>query len=219
MPINTQLVRLGLEQASARLRSQRETRLSRTRGETPTSEGTATRTQQTTFPGEAPTLPALPEFTAPEAAPGELAGETQRLAAPQIRSLRDITAAALSGAASQPANIRKMTVRQALQGFGGGLESIVSGARRGAQAVVQSRLGRETQAAQLNFQASVNSLMNQYANQWKQFLSGGVTTVTSTGADTGGGGQGLRVAPSTLNAPRRVVDLNDPRTIGSRTIQ
>lgn len=234
MTINPTLVGMGLQETAARMNlpshRARQRQSQRGRGgslEFPLRDGDdfllPGETQQqrrTTFPGEAPTLPELPTFVAPEARPGELAGETQRLAAPQIRSLRDITAAAISSAAGQPANIRKMTIRQALQGFGGGLESVISGARRGAQQVVQARLGRETQAAQFNFQANVNALMNQYSNQWRQFLSGGITTTTQrTGPPmqdvvTGTPGGGFRVDQPSI--PRLPPLVQEDITKGER---
>lgn len=136
--------------------------------------------QTTTFQpsGTAPTRPTMPTMQAPEFDRRKVRAETQLEAGPQVRRLRDVTARALSTRFENP-NVQRMTVREALQGFGGGLASILQGARRAA---VQTQLPEYTAqvgAAQRTFEANVQSLQSEYNNLWKQFLTSGTTTTTT----------------------------------------
>ena len=90
----------------------------------------------------APELEAIPEYTAPEedtrssigrgGGGGSRIGQlTSQLAAPGIRSLR-LQAQQIAGQHFANPNAKKMTLRQALAGYGAGLESVVSGARAAA---------------------------------------------------------------------------------------
>ncbi len=139
--------------------------------------GTTTTTQQFTPSGTAPALPKLPTLEMPKFDRRAIAAETQLQAGPQVRRLRDVTARSLSGGFENP-NVRRMTVRQALQGYGGGLASILQGARRAA---VQTQLPEYTAqvgAAQRTFEANVANLQNEYSNLWRQFMTTGTTTTT-----------------------------------------
>lgn len=177
--------------------------------------------------GGRPALPDLPEFELPEYEEGEVARLTQKAAAPRVRTLREATRAATTrrGAGYENPNVRRMTVRQALQGYGTGLEGIISGARRGAVAEYGQRYGAEVGAAQLNFQTRVSALMQQYGNLWKEYLGGGVDDpsapsaedyLSRVGAVGSGGGGTTRTRPFMPRYDDK--DPNDPTMIGSRRI-
>jgi len=163
-----------VEQGQARVRG---TAVGAAPGEAPQQPGTTTTTQQFTPSGTRPVLPKMPTLEVPKFDRRAIAAETQREAGPQVRRLRDVTARALSGSFENP-NVRRMTVREALQGYGGGLASVLQGARRAA---VQTQLPEYTAqvgAAQRTFEANVANLQNEYSNLWRQFMTTGTTTTT-----------------------------------------
>lgn len=210
MPINPWLVRYGLEEAARR---QDAPTARRDRDRTDTGVGTVgTTTWEPT--GERPELPELPAFEAPEYEEAEVRRLTQEIAAPRVRQLRETTRRALARTYENP-NIRRMTVREALAGYGTGLEGVLAGARRGAIAEYGQRYGREFTAAQLNWQARAQQLMQQYGNLWDEYIRGGVvTTETVTPGQRGGGirmDPGYRPPPSLAETPWTVTEWEGRR--------
>lgn len=178
MPIN-----IGLEAEEFRRRKQM---LDEARNRSTADPGTAaaappgSTVQTTTFTpsGTMPSLPKLPTLDVPEFDRRKLRAETQIEAGPQVRRLRDVTARAL-GARFENPNVRRMTVREALQGYGSGLGSILQGARRAAVQQQMPEYQAQVQGAQRTFEANVNSLMSQYQALWNNFLRTGTTTTTT----------------------------------------
>ena len=212
MPINPQLVKYGLESTAQRMGLP----TAKSRGITGvTGQGTTTEFVPT---GERPVLPDIPEFEVPEYDETKVAGLAQKIAAPRARRLRETTRAAITrrGPGYENPNVRRMTVRAALQGYGTGLEGIISGARRGAVSEYGQQYGAEVSAAQLNFQTKVSTTMQQYSNLWSEYLKTGTTTTTRP-EERGGG---IRMDPG-YRPPQGLspVDPNDPGTIGSRPIR
>lgn len=196
MPISTQLVSYGLEQASERLHQQRMRRRGRQRELRGEAVGAAA-----DVTGR-PELPEIPEFQPPEYEEREVAQIAQRIAGPQVRRLRETTRAAITrrGPGYENPNVRRMTVRQALQGYGTGLEGIISGARRGAVAEYAQQYGPRVEAARMTYQARVQASMAQYGNLWSEYL----TRLKSELAE-GTTGQGLRVE-SGYRPPRSLAE-------------
>ena len=114
----------------------------------------------------------------------------QQVAAPGIAKLRD-QVQQVQGASSDNPNVKAMTLRQALEGYGQGLGSVMSGAQTtgaamygaeynpqvaAATANYQGNLSRELQANSLASQeaiaaanresSSANQAANDYAQQW-----------------------------------------------------
>jgi len=104
-------------------------------------------------PGPAPT------FQAPEYDEAEIRKLTQRYAAAPTRRLRE-TIRRIAGQAYGSPMVKRMTLREALEGYGTALESVMAGAGRAAAGEYAGRYAREFQAAQIGFQALYN--------QWTQ---------------------------------------------------
>ncbi len=145
----------------------------------PQQASTTTSTSTTTPAGPRPEIaphvkpvlpgaPELPTYTRPELAPVDpfvapeydetrIAALTQRAAAPGVRTLRmalrEITAK--RGGEYNP-NVRAMTLRKALQGYGTGLESIYGGAAKTAGEEYAREYGIESEEAKINYSQAVN---------------------------------------------------------------
>lgn len=166
------------------------------------SKSTSTSTSTWKPGGPRPSAPTVPEFKAPTYDEGEVSKLRQRVGGAQIRSLRDVTMSALSANTSDNPNVRKMTVRQALQGYGSGLGSILASAQQAAVNQYQNKYNQQFNAAQMTYNAQRNMDTQTYSNLWNEFLRSGTTTNTqnssqqSTGSGNATGGQGVRSAPS-----------------------
>ncbi len=190
MPISQQLETYGLRQASRRLAGGRaqqyqiasERTGSKGLGEVAKSlfakagdvapistAGAATGTSGVSV-GDRPELPELPKFKAPEYDESKVAAKTQKIAAPRVRQLREAVRTVQATPFENP-NVKRMTISQALQGYGTGLESVMAGARRGAVAEYGQEYKGEFTEAQMNFQTDVSAQMAQYGNLWTEFLT------------------------------------------------
>lgn len=138
--------------------------------------------------GEAPELPTLPTFKAPEFNKRAARALTQKLAAPGIRTLRETVQQAMGKTYENP-NVRKLTLREALQGYGTGLEKVMTGAGKEARSEQMAELDLQRQEEMANFQAQTNAAMQAYQNAWQDYLKG-EETITTSGTTTGEGGVG-----------------------------
>lgn len=118
-------------------------------------------------------------FEAPEFDERDVAAETQRLQAPSIRKLRQQLRQTQTQRFDNP-NVRRMTTRAALAGFGAGLESIQTGARREARQTVQQKYARKLDVAKTQFGADVDFAKQAYQRAWDLYLKSGTTTTTSS---------------------------------------
>lgn len=203
MPIST-----AADAEEFRQRSQRmNLPIARARGtDVATTGGAATSKSESTQTwkpsGPRPTAPVVPEFKAPEYDEGEVAQLRQRAAGSQVRNLRDVTMQALASNTSDNPNVRKMTVRQALQGYGSGLGSILSAAQNAAASQYQARYNAQFQAGQMTYNAQRSMASQEYSNLWNEFTRSGTTTTKSSSNSTGAGsnaGMGVRAAPSQVS--------------------
>ncbi len=113
---------------------------------------TTTSTTQRVFEGT------RPELTLPKRDERRVERLRQTAAGPGVRKLRTALSRALVRSYENP-NVAKMITRSALAGFGEGLESVLSGASRTAESQYQSEIGRDTQEAFANYQATLSEYM------------------------------------------------------------
>jgi len=146
-------------------------------GTTPATTSSQTVSQTYKPTGPAPTFERQ-VFEAPEFDEREVAAETQRLQAPSIRKLRRQLQQTQTQRFVNP-NVRRMTTRAALAGFGAGLESIQTGARREARQTVQQKYARKLDVAKTQFGADVDFAKQAYQRAWDLYLKSGTTTTTS----------------------------------------
>ena len=163
--------------------------------------GSSISTTRTIRKGEAPEAPEMAVYKAPEVNKRAIKAESQKIAAPGIRTLRETVQQAMGKNYENP-NVRKMTLREALQGYGSGLEKVMSGANREARSSHMQELDLKRQEAQLNFTAQNQAAMASYQNAWADYLKGSETiTETSKEASTGTGG-GVEMGGRTYNYTR-----------------
>jgi hypothetical protein len=114
---------------------------------------------------------------------------TQKAAAPGMRRLRE-TVQQAAGKNYENPNVRRMTLREALHGYGAGLENVMSGASRQAMSEQMAEVDLERQEAFTNFQAQQNAMMAAYNNAWRDYMQG-TETVSETvrSSESGAGGQ------------------------------
>ncbi len=128
--------------------------------------------------GSMPSRPNLPEFHMPEYDEREVEKLAQKKAAPEVSRLRQVTQQALSHTYDNP-NVAKMTMRQALAGYGAGLGNIMGNAQGAAASQYDRRFSATTQAALTNYQAQTNMAMQHYNNLFQDYMSGGQTSTTT----------------------------------------
>lgn len=134
---------------------------------------------------EAPEMPELPTLELPGVDKRAIRAATQKIAGPKIRTLRQATQQAMGKHYENP-NVRKLTLREALQGYGSGLESVMSGAGRQATQEEMAQRQVEADQARLNYQTQVNAIMAQYNNAWRDFSESSKQVTTSTTQPAGG---------------------------------
>jgi hypothetical protein len=100
-----------------------------------------------------------PTFTAPARDENRLRSLTQRAAAPGMRRLRTETQRAIIGSAGLPGAVRRMTLREALAGFGEGASSIMGGASRQGLSEYNAEYRDKYAEAMMNFQGQAQAGM------------------------------------------------------------
>lgn len=138
-----------------------------------------------------PTVPTSPTFQAPTYTPptayegptydlNRVESLTQRAAAPGLRKLRNAVSSAANQYYANP-NVKAMTLRQALEGYGTGLESVMSSAHSTAASeygteyagkvdTAKTQYQGNLQTAQMNYQGAYNTALanyNQSLAKWK----------------------------------------------------
>jgi hypothetical protein len=130
--------------------------------------------------GPAPELGEPGEYAAPEFDKRRVAALTQQHAAAGVRRLRKQVQRAISRTYENP-NVRRAMVRDALAGYGMGLESVMSGARRSAHSEYSREYAGELDEARVNFQTQEANRMAKFQaayNIWKAGI--GQKQVTDT---------------------------------------
>jgi len=175
--------------------------------------------------GPAPTVPTLsayempergeaPVFNAPEWDESKINRLSQEHAAAPIRTLREAYQRTAARLPSNPQS--RLLLKDALAGYGSGLESAISGAKRTARAEYGQEHGREFQAesmkysgAQREFEADYQARlqdaqqqtsidnqnkMMQYQSDYNEYMNGG---------SSGSGGSSVRISATNLMEQHR----------------
>lgn len=137
---------------------------------TPTRVGQVT-TSEWEFPDfERPELD-LPDFEAPKYDRRRVRQLAQQQAAPQVRKLRNTVQQAMGQGFENP-NVRAMTLRQALEGYGLGLEGALAGAHSRAAAEYKTEYEGYYDEAVRNFDTDVKENMAEFEAAWNDYLKG-----------------------------------------------
>jgi hypothetical protein len=170
-------------------------------GRVSTGSGNRTTVSSTKFTMPRPTAPTLPTFEMPKVDKRAVAALTQKAAAPGIRSLREQVQAAMGQNYENP-NVRRMTLREALQGYGAGLEKVMGGAGSQARQEHQQELNLLAQERQMNYQTQVQASMDAYNKAWSEYLASAEKTTTTTEGDAASGGEWYRTPFGSLRFAR-----------------
>lgn len=147
---------------------------------------TTTTTKTPTMP--MPQAPNIPAFEAPEYDEAEVKRLAQKHAAPSLRRLRSVLQQEMGRSYENP-NVRAMTLREALQGYGLGVEGALSQAESGARGEYGAQYSREMSAAMTTYQTQQAAAMQSYQNAFNAYLSS-MKQTTETRAGTAEGGSG-----------------------------
>lgn len=158
------------------------------------SSGPTTSTTTWTPSGEMPTYEAG-TFVAPEYDEKAILAGQQKFAAPGIRRLREQVQVAQAQTYENP-NVKAMTVREALQGYGSGLETTMAGAYSRATADYDRRFKLQWEEGMANFRAREEAKSRSFQAALTAWGKTGTTTTTT------GGGAGGPAAPATTTGAR-----------------
>ena len=111
-----------------------------------------------------PVMGDMPTFTAPEYDEGKVSSLTQKHAAAGTRKLRSAVQELMTRRSENP-NINRMTLRDALAGYGEGLESVMSGASKTATAEYAQQYANEYKEAGMNYDTAVQAVRDKYQGQ------------------------------------------------------
>ena len=117
----------------------------------------------------APTMGPMPEFKLPTWDESKISAKAQRAAGPGLRELRKGMQEAQGRYYENP-NVRRMTLRDAMAGYGMGLEKVMGGARREATGEYAAEFAPQMTKATAEYQGQVQTTLSQYQNAWKEYL-------------------------------------------------
>jgi hypothetical protein len=133
-----------------------------------------------------PSVPELPTYVAPtyvapERDEGRVRSLTQKWAAPGLRNLRQQVGKAMGANYTNP-NVKRMTLREALAGYGQGIENVMAGAGRSAlgeysqefaakEREAIANFGGAEKSAMANYQGKLAGVMAAYQNQYKDYFA------------------------------------------------
>jgi len=133
-----------------------------------------------------PTAPTVPAFQVPEWDEKEIGRLAQKKAAPRLRSLRRQMEREAGRQYENP-NVKRMTLRQAMEGYGLGIGSVVSEAEAAGRAEYGQKYSREFAGAQTTYAAQTQALMQSYQNAFTAYMQS-MQQTTTTGPSGAGGG-------------------------------
>lgn len=111
-----------------------------------------------------PEMGAMPEFIAPEYDEGAVGKLAQQHSAAGVRNLRSAIQMA-TGRRSDNPNVDRQLVKDALAGYGQGLEEVMGGARKTATAEYAQKYATEYKTAGMNWQNAVQAVRDKFAGQ------------------------------------------------------
>lgn len=120
-----------------------------------------------------------PTFEAPARDKGRISSLRRTAAAPGIRKLRQATQQALTRSYSNP-NMRRIAIRDALAGYGMGLESVMSGADTQARTLYEQEYAQLQNEANINYQREAQVAATQFQTAWDSWMKSGTTETTTT---------------------------------------
>ncbi len=103
----------------------------------------------------------IPTYTPPAYDTQRVQALTELAAGPGMRNLRTQMREAQGKYYENP-NVKRMTLRDAMAGYGMGMENVMGGARNQATQQYQAEYAPEVAAAQTNYQAQINQMNAQY---------------------------------------------------------
>ena len=104
----------------------------------------------------APTYKELPTYTAKEWDEGEISSLTQKRAAVGLREAREAMQGITGRKFSSP-QVMRMTLRDALRGFGSAVDKTIGAASEAAAGEYSTKYGRETAAEQAEYQSNITA--------------------------------------------------------------
>ena len=116
---------------------------------------------------QAPTYTAPSEYTAPVYDESRITDLTQTSSAGAIRGLRSAMQRVAGGSYANP-NVRRMTLREALAGYGQGLQSAISAASDTARNLYNTEYGTKAEEKKINYNTSAQAAQAQYQAQIQQ---------------------------------------------------
>ena len=120
--------------------------------------------------GQLPGMGELPVYEAPKWDEERIKSLAQRIAAPGLRNIRQQVQRASTMPSTNP-NIRAMTLREALSGYGQGLESIMGGARSGAGQEYAREYGTKESEARANYEAKKQKMFAEYQAAYADYMA------------------------------------------------
>ena len=117
-----------------------------------------------------PAMGPMPTFNLPVRDEARIGSLAQKAAGPGLRELRKGMREAQGRYYENP-NVRRMTLRDAMAGYGMGLEKVMGGARREARAEYEGEYAGQMTKAQLEYQGQAQQVMSQYQNAWREYLA------------------------------------------------
>lgn len=160
----------------------------RSSGGSGSGDSSSTSTTSWTPSGAAPTM-AAGTFNAPKFDEKRITSLAQRFQAPAVRRLRTEVRRAQGEAYDNP-NAKRMVLRDALAGYGQGLENVAAGAYKSAIGQYNTEYGHAYNAAMTNFNSQENARRGSFDAALRAWEKSGTTTTTSSTSSGSGGGAG-----------------------------
>jgi len=112
----------------------------------------------------------IPTYTPPAYDTKRVQALTELAAGPGMRNLRTQMREAQGKYYENP-NVKRMTLRDAMAGYGMGMENVMGGARSQATQQYQAEYAPEVTAAQTNYQAQINQMNAQYQAALQNYMN------------------------------------------------
>lgn len=119
--------------------------------------------------GKLPTLE-YDTFTAPTRDPNRISNLRARASGAGLRDLRRQTQRTIQGTSGMDATMRRMTLKDALMGYGSGVSKIMSSADRIAQSQYEQEYGDKYKEAMLNYQAGISKANAEYQARLQRLI-------------------------------------------------
>ena len=116
---------------------------------------------------EAPIYTAPDQYVAPDYDESRITDLTQTSSAGAIRGLRSAMQRVAGGSYANP-NVRRMTLREALAGYGQGIQSAVSAASETARKLYNTEYETKAEEKKLNYNTAAQASQAQYQGQLQQ---------------------------------------------------